>query len=90
MKIVKNFEDSKCNSSSNLYALNDEMCSAAYTNSTNYNGSWDEVSPNHTYRAAPSISTNILEFDESWSRSQFYGRAYPIRSKEQRRIYDGN
>jgi hypothetical protein len=82
VKVVKSFQGSKCNSPSNLYALNDEMCSAAYTNSTNYNGSLDEVSPNHTYRAAPSISViNSLEFDETWSRSQFYGRAYPIRSK---------
>jgi hypothetical protein len=50
---------------------------------THFNGSWGEVSPNHNYRVAPSFRMiNSLEFDESWSRSQCYGQAYPVRSKE--------
>jgi hypothetical protein len=58
---------------------------------THFNGSWDEVSPNHTYRAAPAFSIiNSLEFDESWSRSQFYGQAYPNCSKEHKRMHNEN
>lgn len=58
---------------------------------THFNSSWDEVSPNPAYRAAPSFSMiSSLEFDETWYRSQFYGQAYPIRSKGQKRMHDEN
>jgi hypothetical protein len=58
---------------------------------THFNGSWDEVGPNHTCRAAPSFSMiNSLEFDESWSRSQFYWHTYPIHNKEQKHMHDEN